>query len=749
MSDADHSGSIVRKRGPIVPRFVLDDRHAGDVTKKYMEQIGQAIRQAGFFAADARDGASRRDVIVTDEVLVTIRYLLSGYRRHIVWIQGLVPEESYLRRRSLPRRFVLSQIEKYVLKHAELLLLVSPEMLSHYERKYKLSLEKKSFIMPCFCEEGPFSPSFTAEKEKGSFAYIGSLSVWQCFPQTAAFYAEIERRAVCPTKLVVFTEDTANARKILAESGAVHYEVRCLRDRALLEALAPVRYGFALRADHPVNRAATPTKLSVYAACGLTPIYSPVLADFSRHAAPIGYGIPISIPTGKEEVAAVLCDMADERTASAGAGSRLFSDYYNACAYRKRLSDLLREKYGYGGCLPKKRRVLITVGNLRTGGIANALYALIGKIHSFYDITLLCADGMVCRERLPADVSLYPPDEMLRSTETPRRSLGTLALPAKIFRIAGAAFSKIFGKRLPFLFLCRRTRKRLPVFDAAVSFSQPSCMRSFCNISCELALYGCHAQKRIAFVHCDFGKYGANSAGNRRLYRSFDQICAVSKGTADAFLACLPQLRGRTCVVPNIVEGERILSLSVSRGVCYPNARRPVMLSVARLSPEKGHLRCIPLMRRLCDEGFVFEWHIVGSGPCGTALAAAIRQYGLSDVIFLHGEEENPYRYMAQADFLFHPSFHEAAPLVFSEAALLALPVLATDTCSAGELLETGGVLCGTRDEDLYRALASFLAERTYESLRCSLHPEEVLSRLSRQADASVSLFRAAVEEIS
>ena len=107
-----------------MPRFVLDDRHAGDVTKKYMEQIGQAIRQAGFFTADARDGASRRDVIVTDEVLVTIRYLLSGYRRHVVWIQGLVPEESCLRRRSLPRRFVLSQIEKYVLKRAELLLLV-------------------------------------------------------------------------------------------------------------------------------------------------------------------------------------------------------------------------------------------------------------------------------------------------------------------------------------------------------------------------------------------------------------------------------------------------------------------------------------------------------------------------------------------------------------------------------------------------------------------------------------------------
>lgn len=745
MLDMDDPDGFDGEGRSIMLRFVFDDRHSCDVTRPYMELLRDAVRKAGCSVSNIEDGTGVQpeDVIVTNEVLVAIRYMLAGYRRHAVWIQGLVPEESYLRHGSRTRRRILSQIEKYVIKRAQLLLFVSPEMLSHYERKYKLSLREKSFIIPCFCETEPFLPAISAKKEKGSFAYIGSLSAWQCFPQIAAFYTEIERRAKCPTKLTVVTEDTERAAAILSQTGAVHYEILCRHGKELLDVLSHIRYGFVLRADSLVNRVATPTKISVYAACGLIPIYSPVLADFCRHAAPLAYGIPVSLPVGETNLATVLHNMEEEEPAPDVRGFFLFQNYYHTAAYRDTLSDMLRNRFGP---VSQKRRVLIAVGNLRTGGIANALYALLSEIHTLYDITLIAADGEAKQDRIPSDVAVFPADGLLRSTETPLCRIRSLSLPARLFRIFGAGFAKIFGKRIPFIFLCRRVKKRLPDFDAAVSFSQPSSPRSFCNISCELALFGCRAQRRIAFVHCDFGKYGANTAGNRRLYRRFDKICAVSEGTAAVFLCHLPQLGTRLCVVPNLIDGERILSLAASKEICFPDARRPVILSVARLSPEKGHLRCIPLMRRLCDAGFVFEWHIVGGGPCKGALAAAIQQNGLSDTVFLHGETGNPYRYMAQADFLFHPSFHEAAPLVFSEAALLSLPVLATDTCSAGELLGENGVLCGTGDESLYHALARFLSEKTYERIRCLSNPTVYRSQLAAQAEASINAFRGAVE---
>ena len=155
----------------MTPRFLFDDRHPSAVTETYMRIIREAVCEAGFFAQDRRlcKRPSRNDYIVTNGALVTVRYLLSGYRRHVVWMQGIVPEESYLRRHSRLRRAVLSFVERLVLKRADLLLLVSSEMLIHYETKYGLSLAGKSFIMPCFSETKPYAGAFAAKEIRNNY----------------------------------------------------------------------------------------------------------------------------------------------------------------------------------------------------------------------------------------------------------------------------------------------------------------------------------------------------------------------------------------------------------------------------------------------------------------------------------------------------------------------------------------------------------------------------------------------------
>lgn len=741
----DGARNLDGERLPMTPRFLFDDRRPSAVTETYMRIVREAVCEAGFFAQDRKlcKRPSRKDYIVTNEALVTVRYLLSGYRRHIVWMQGIVPEESYLRRHSRLRRAVLSFAEKFVLKHADLLLLVSSEMLAHYEAKYGLPLAGKSVIMPCFSETEPYAGAFAA-KEEGTFAYVGSLSAWQCFAQTAALYAEIERRAPCRTKLFVFTEDTARAERLLAQSGAKNYEISHREGAALLDALSSVRYGFVLRREDPVNRVATPTKLSVYAACGLTPIYSPVLADFARRAVPLDYGIQVKLPFDLHDVSAVLRDMEKDwdprrmRDMSA----RIFADYYHAGGYRQTLGQRFLR---LAGNPPAKRRILFIVGNTRTGGIPNALYALLHEIHGFYDISLLAADGGADRERLPADISVLEPDDILRATETPLAGLGELSFPAGIFRIFGAAFAKLFGKTVPFRLAALCRRGKLGEYDVAVSYTHPTADRSFCGIACELALFGCRASRRLAFIHCDFAEYGGNTAANRRLLRRFDRICAVSEGVAARFLSVLPREAEALSVVRNVMDAKRIFALAAEPVTEFPSGRRPVILSVCRLSPEKGLLRCIPIMRRLRDEGFAFTWHIVGDGPCRHALENAVIEQGLAGTVVLHGEKKNPYAYMARSDFLLLPSYHEAAPLVLEEACYLGLPILATDTSSAGELTGGHAVLCGTDDAALAGARRRFLSEKTYEELRGAAADRASLLRLNEEwTAASMRAFREA-----
>jgi len=64
--------------------------------------------------------------------------------------------------------------------------------------------------------------------------------------------------------------------------------------------------------------------------------------------------------------------------------------------------------------------------------------------------------------------------------------------------------------------------------------------------------------------------------------------------------------------------------------------------------------------------------------------------------IILEGVQSNPYRYIKNADFLFVPSIHEAAPMVFDEAACLKVPIITTDTLSAKELVDERniGIVC-------------------------------------------------------
>ena len=68
----------------------------------------------------------------------------------------------------------------------------------------------------------------------------------------------------------------------------------------------------------------------------------------------------------------------------------------------------------------------------------------------------------------------------------------------------------------------------------------------------------------------------------------------------------------------------------------------------------------------------------------------AIDEAQLSDRILLIGELSNPYPYMRNADLLLNLSYHEAAPMVFLEAHALGVPVFATRTSSADELLRDG-----------------------------------------------------------
>lgn len=270
----------------------------GIVTDTYLEIIGEALSHLykSVRYTDKVDDAlkeKKNSIIVVARTVDAYKLIIRGYKNVVMWCQGIEPEESYMVHRSRFRYFVLSIMEKSVLKKASFIFFVSKSMQAHYEKKYHMSFKRnRCYCMPCMnteiCEE-----AFLYEKkyEYNTFAYIGSLAVWQQFEETAKLYKRIEDSGISNCLFKVFTPQRNEAREIINKYNIKNYSIDFVENSKLPQVLAGVKYGFIIREDTAVNRVATPTKISTYLSCGLIPIYSECLRDFAQLACNMKYAI--------------------------------------------------------------------------------------------------------------------------------------------------------------------------------------------------------------------------------------------------------------------------------------------------------------------------------------------------------------------------------------------------------------------------------------------------------------------------
>lgn len=330
--------------------FIVEKKGAVDlsVTGTYMRIVQDACAAVGEieFIKSGKCAISKRNYIVTDTILSAAKYFAMGYKKHIVWMQGVAPEESYMRNKSTLRFFVLSMLEKFVLKRAKLVILVSEEMLSHYEEKYGIDLSDKSVIMPCFNETELVEDAFNSLKyARNTFAYVGSLHAWQCFEQTVKLYADIENLSKGETKLFVYTFHKEQARALIQKYGIRNYVVDCVGKEELSERIKGIKYGFVLREDCAVNNVATPTKFSNYLANGIIPIYSSAVRSFAEFDKINGLGIVCDLDDLSAGVERILLHMRGN-TSSCDVEKKCknaFDSYYNAGIYTARLYEKLKE----------------------------------------------------------------------------------------------------------------------------------------------------------------------------------------------------------------------------------------------------------------------------------------------------------------------------------------------------------------------------------------------------------------------
>ncbi len=212
------------------------------------------------------------------------------------------------------------------------------------------------------------------------------------------------------------------------------------------------------------------------------------------------------------------------------------------------------------------------------------------------------------------------------------------------------------------------------------------------------------AKKKLAFVHTDVKSAGYTAKQEGLIYAGFDRIIFGSEASRESFLQMLPNLRSKTALLPNKIDVEEVLCLAEEYDP-FPSENGQIkIVSVGRLSHEKGMDLIPELLRRLKDDGKRVRWYIVGDGPERNSILQQAKVYDVEEMLVLTGVKENPYPYVRGCDIYVQPSRYEGFCIALTEARALCRPAVACDFAGAREQIKNGhtGFVTGMSVDSLY-----------------------------------------------
>jgi glycosyltransferase involved in cell wall biosynthesis len=182
------------------------------------------------------------------------------------------------------------------------------------------------------------------------------------------------------------------------------------------------------------------------------------------------------------------------------------------------------------------------------------------------------------------------------------------------------------------------------------------------------------------------------TAMDRRIVRAFDRVIAVSSPIERACLA-VGVRRDRLRLLHNAIVVGRYRRTgrrgTLSELVGRPLAS-PVLASIGRLSPEKGHADLIEAVGIVVKRGYKLSAVLVGDGPERSKLLDMVRMRGLDASVHLPGYTDHSARILEDVDLLVLPSHTEGLPNAALEALAMEVPVLATAVGGTPEVIADG-----------------------------------------------------------
>jgi glycosyltransferase involved in cell wall biosynthesis len=187
-------------------------------------------------------------------------------------------------------------------------------------------------------------------------------------------------------------------------------------------------------------------------------------------------------------------------------------------------------------------------------------------------------------------------------------------------------------------------------------------------------------------------------------------------------LSNIDGIDNKVMTIPNIIN-VNVIQHKANEGPIYNinNKDHIILLSVGRLSPEKGMINCVHVCKTLIDNGYNVKWYLIGEGTQRNEIERCIKQYKLENNIFLLGAISNPYPYIKKASIYVHPSLVESLSISVLEALALNTPVIVAKSMGPMEFIrhEENGLLVEPTPEGLYTGILSLIRDgKLYNQLK-------------------------------
>ena len=354
-----------------------------------------------------------------------------------------------------------------------------------------------------------------------------------------------------------------------------------------------------------------------------------------------------------------------------------------------------------------KKKLLFVLNQMGAGGVAKSLSNLLFHLEKYkddydVDLFLLRKDGCYMKE-IPDYVNVMESKGILKLFGASQRDTKKFGFLPYISRFFVACWTKVFGNSLP-LKIGVKQNKLSKEYDAAISYTHTQGGREMAAGSVEFVLYGVNAKKKLMVMHGDPIVENLLTKSTIKNMKKFDKVFCVSASCANQAKEHSPELSPVIDFLYNTQRNDIILNNSILLDNMYnPNTLN--LVTVSRLEHQKAHLRLLPVIKKLHDEGFKFVLNIVGDGILKEQINEYISSNSMNEYVVMHGSQLNPFPYMKYADLFIFPSYWESWGMVLTEAMLLKVPVFATRTCPAEEVVGNLGFICENNEEDIYKQL--------------------------------------------